>query len=50
MKKITSTKYRQSEKDTRKALLPSELSKEIKDLLKKGYKGKETPYLDHLMK
>ena len=50
MKEITSTKYRQNVKDTRKALLPSELSDEIKDLLKQGYKGKETPYLNHLMK
>ena len=35
--------------DTRKALHPSELDDEMKAELEKGYQGRETPELDHLL-
>jgi len=35
--------------DTRVALYPHELSDDIKADLEKGYQGKPTPELDHLM-
>jgi len=35
--------------DTRRALYPHELDDELKGELEKGYQGKETPHLDHLM-
>ncbi|PID63256.1 MAG: prevent-host-death protein [Gammaproteobacteria bacterium] len=35
--------------DTRQALYPHELSEELKQELEKGYQGKPTPDLDHLM-
>ncbi len=36
--------------DTREALYPHELSDELKAELDKGYQGKDTPELDHLLK
>ena len=35
--------------DTRQALHPSELSAELKAELDRGYQGRPTPELDHLM-
>lgn len=35
--------------DTRVALYPNELSAELKTTLEKGYQGRATPELDHLM-
>jgi prevent-host-death family protein len=35
--------------DTRRALYPHELSDELKAELEKGFQGKDTPELDHLL-
>lgn len=35
--------------DTRQSLYPYELDSEIKEQLEKGYQGRETPELDHLL-
>ncbi len=35
--------------DTRKSLHPSELSAELKAEFERGYQGRSTPELDHLM-
>lgn len=35
--------------DTRESLYPYELSQEMKEELDKGYQGRTTPELDHLM-
>lgn len=35
--------------DTREAFFPHELDDDIKNQFEKGYQGKKTPHLDHLL-